>query len=82
MKNLLKKNLEIQIYQIYQKKVKLNYLKNFKILHSIIYNNFFIIIIFMFLKHTQNLLQREKDKNSTKSSFCSQTSTQGQKSQK
>ena len=25
---------------------------------------------------------REKDKNSTKSSFCSQTSTKGQKSQK
>ena len=29
-----------------------------------------------------NIMQREKDKNSTKSSFCSQTSTQDKKSQK
>ena len=30
----------------------------------------------------ENVFTREKDKNSTKSSFCFQTSTQGQKSQK
>ena len=31
---------------------------------------------------TEQQQNREKDQNSTKSNFCSQTSTQGQKSQK